>query len=156
MKRISILVFLCTLLCTGAAFGQKKPIYTSYQNPRFEFSVLYPSNLLTMQPPSANGDGRIFLSADGETEMRAYGQHNALFKTLEDVYKEEYSTEGREITYKTIAKTWFVVSGYEGDKVFYQKQILRNDVFLILTIEYPKSRKKVFDPITAKIAASFK
>jgi hypothetical protein len=161
MKYFEVALFLTVLFLVGAAHGQNRPVYKTYYNPRFEFSVAYPSNILIPEPPAWNGDGRIFRSADGAIEMRAYGGYNALFQTLSEVYKKECAVRGREITYKAFNGNWFVVSGYEGQNVFYLKQILKkdalkNEIFLTFTIEYPKSRKNILDPVIAKVAKSFK
>jgi len=60
------------------------------------------------------------------------------------------------VTYQVLRRDWFVVSGIEDGRVFYQKTILRNDVFKTFRIEYDESEKGVFDPITTKIASSFR
>jgi len=161
MKYFKVAFFLIVLFLVGAAHGQNRSDYKSYYNPRFEFSVAYPSNILIPGPPAWNGAGRIFRSTEGATEMRVFGGYNALFQTLSGVYKRECAVRGRKITYKAFNGNWFVISGYEGQNVFYLKQILKNDelkneIFLTLTIEYPKSKKNILDPVTAIIAKSFK
>src|SRR5262249_4260166 len=47
--------------------------YRTYHNEKFDFSISYPSNYLTMQErPPAKGDGRNFVSKDGRVQMVIY------------------------------------------------------------------------------------
>jgi predicted metal-dependent RNase len=61
----------------------------------------------------------------------------------------------REVTMKLLKKDWFVVSGYAGEKVFYQKTMLKDGVFKTFIIEYDRAQKSFYDPVTARIARSF-
>jgi hypothetical protein len=150
---------LLVLSCCTTVLAQKPiPVnYDKYCNARFEYCILYPQSLLEPQPEADNGDGRKFLNSDQEVVMLVYGQNNALDETLAGKFAEASANKaGRTVTYKLKKKTWFAVSGIENDRVFYQKTIFRNGQFLTFSIEYPETKKKQFDPITAKISASFK
>lgn len=109
MKKLLVLLF--SITCFGTSvFGQVK--YSTYHNSRFFFSIDYPSSLVIMQDPPANNDGRTFLSKDGRVEMRAWGQYNAQFLTVEEQFAEELNGHELEaITYKTLSKNWFVITG---------------------------------------------
>lgn len=149
-----------SVICYLPASAQPgQAAYKTYYNPRFEYSISYPVGILFPQEVAANGDGRKFLSKDKRTVMLVYGQENVQRQTLSQLYEEE-SREGppagRTVTYKLLKNNWFVVSGYMGGRVFYQKTIYRNDEFLTFRIDYPEEQKKVFDPITSAIARSFK
>jgi hypothetical protein len=150
-------LMLLVLSCCTIAAAQKTITYDSYCNARFEYCVSYPTGILIPEPVAGNGDGRRFWTKDQEVKMMVYGRNNALDQKLAELYAME-STDKAEhaVSYKLKKKSWFVVSGIENDKVFYQKTILRNDQFLTFRIEYPRNQRKLFDPITAKIAASFK
>jgi hypothetical protein len=156
---MKIALILLVLSCFTNVLAQKtKPFtYDKYCNARFEYCISYPQGLLNPQPEADNGDGRKFLSNDEQVVMLVYGQNNALDETLAGKFADETAAgAGRTVTYKLKKKNWFVVSGIENGMVFYHKTIFRNDQFLTFSIEYPKTRKKQFDPITAKISASFK
>lgn len=135
--------------------------YKTYYNPRFKYSISYPSDILYPQGVAANGDGQKFLSKDERVVMLVYGQEIQQGQSLSSLYKDELSDRTtsksvRDITYKIIKGKWFVVSGYESGKVFYRKTLMKNDAFLTFRIEYDKLQKSIFDPITAKIAQSLK
>lgn len=150
---------LLVLFCSAGAFAQKpKTItYKSYCNPRFEYCVSYPAGILVPEPEAGNGDGRRFWTKDQQVEMMVYGRNNALDQTIAEMYAQEAADKaGHAVSYKLKKNTWFVVSGIENDKVFYQKTMFRRDQILTFRIEYPRNQRKLFDTITARIAASFK
>ncbi|HEY9668779.1 MAG TPA: hypothetical protein V6C91_18365 [Coleofasciculaceae cyanobacterium] len=135
--------------------------YNRYYNSRFNYSVAYPSSLLIPQGESQNGDGQKFLSKDKSITLLVYGSHNALNQQLAELYRTQSRSATREhptrvVTYKTHGNDWFVVSGYENGKVFYNKTILRNGDFKVLEIQYKKSLQPKFDSIAAEISKSFK
>jgi hypothetical protein len=84
--------------------------------------------------------------------MRVYGSQN-IGGGLADAYREAQA--GKTVSYKTIKSNWFVVSGYNGGKIFYQKTMLKNDVLKTFSIEYDESQKSTYDTVTARIARSF-
>jgi hypothetical protein len=97
------------------------------------------------------------MASDGTAELIVYGSNNALDQTLKGMYDEtRATTDSKKVTYEVLKPGWFVVSGIENGKVFYQKTILRQNVFKTFRLEYNESEKQKWDPITAKIAGSFK
>ena len=157
MKRL-IFTLIIALAAVSAAFAQTK--YRTYSNDRFYFSIEYPSNLLKMQAPPANNDGRTFRSKDGKVEMRVWGQFNALDRNLLEEYEESLKKCGKAKAYKDFRERFFVISCTVGGRVFYQRTMHRGDagpeVFFTFTIEYPKSRKAKYDPVVTRISRSFK
>jgi hypothetical protein len=168
MKKLFSLISLAflTLSCGAGLFCQPTHAakgsddYRTYYNSRFSFSISYPVNVFTPQGESDNGDGQRFLSKDGRAEMTASGINNVLDETLADWYAEASRSTAehpnRVVTYKTMKGNWFAVSGSEGERVFYQKTILKNRIFKTFRIEYDRALKSKYDPITAKMAGSFK
>jgi hypothetical protein len=133
-----------------------QPAMLRYCNARFAFCIDYPKNLIMQQAPE-NGDGRTFKTKDGLVKMLAYGSNNSLMEKLETRFNaESSSSDTRKVTYKLFKPDFFVISGIENKKVFYQKVLFKNDEYKTFLINYPMSQKKTYDPITAKIAASFK
>jgi hypothetical protein len=168
MKKLFSLISLAllTLSCGASLFCQPAHAvrdsddYRTYYNSRFAFYISYPANVFTPQGESDNGDGQRFVSKDGRAEMTASGINNALDETLADWYAEASRSTAehphRVVTYKTMKANWFVVSGHEGERLFYQKTMLKNNIFKTFRIEYDRALKSKYDPITARMAGSFK
>ena len=144
-------------IITTLVFLLAQTNYETYHNARFAYSISYPSDLFIPQGEAENGDGQKFLSRDGKVEMLVYGSNNALNQTLRARYHDETKVrENRKVTYQVLKPEWFVVSGTEGNKVFYEKTILHNGAFKAFRIEYEKAAKAVWDPIAERISRSFK
>ncbi|OHX13244.1 hypothetical protein [Chromobacterium sphagni] len=144
------------------AAKQAAPVrYETYENGRFPFSLPFPKGLLIAGEGSDNGDGMTFTSPDGQTVMTASGINNVTEDTLQsefhdDLKQSSESGQPRKIAFKTIKKDWFVISGTEGDKIFYQKTYLVDDQFMTFGIRYPTSQRAQWDPIVAHISKQFK
>ncbi|MFP4298662.1 MAG: hypothetical protein ACLFT0_12480, partial [Spirulinaceae cyanobacterium] len=132
--------------------------YERYYNSRFDYSVIYPVDLLEIQEAPTNNDGRRFVAPDNRVEMVVYGSHNSLERDLDELYQEYLGREdaNTEITYRDRGDNWFVVSGYDnnGDEVFYNKVVLQDGVIITLELRYDAALQSQFDPIVADISRS--
>lgn len=130
--------------------------YERYNNSRFDYSVLYPVDLLEIQEAPTNNDGRRFVSPDNRIVMLVYGAYNSLNRNLDELYQEYRDDTETEITYRDRAENWFVVSGYDnnGSEVFYNKVILKESVIVTLELRYDKALQPKFDPIVTDISRS--
>ncbi len=134
--------------------------YEIYHNDRFDYSIAYPKDVLFPQGESDNGDGQKFLSKDAEASLIVYGSNNALNQSLEEVYREESRGGTAEnpkkvVTYKVQEDNWFVVSGYNAGRIFYQKTIFADDVLKTFVFEYDESQRELYDPIAKRLEKSF-
>jgi hypothetical protein len=135
--------------------------YGTYINARYDFELKYPKNILIPDlPPPDNNDAGGFISKDKQVDIAAQGKH-LVINTWKEEYQGvlDYHKKGK-ITYKHFNKKFFVVSGYEGDQVFYSKVIwLGPDdlpIVLVFDATYPKKDKKFWDPIITVCANSLK
>ncbi|MGB4333662.1 MAG: caspase family protein [Chromatiaceae bacterium] len=135
--------------------------FQTYSNSRFDYSIDYPADLLSPQGEAPNGDGHIFASSDQEARMIIYGTHNVLDQTIKDLFQQESKDASshkiiKKVTYKRQKNNWFVISGYIGPKIFYQKTFLSKDMFKTFYIEYPQNQRQRYDPILSRLGSSFK
>jgi len=135
--------------------------YADYVNVRFRYGIAYPKGVLYPQGEAGNGDGQKFLSPHADAVLTVFGRYNALDESLESLYEEaargglpDHPT--RVVTYRVLKRDWFVVSGYDGGQIFYEKTLMNNGVIRSMTFVYPERRRGFFDPIAAGIAASFR
>lgn len=153
-------VFLLSLMHCASASGFE---WKTYTNARFGYSLEYPT-ILVPQSEATNCDGRHFISSDSKKNLLAFGNYNALLLTIEQLYKktlDEYSDEGKRVGYKAQEKNWFVISGFDGDKVFYRKTVrhkINDDSEIDATVifSYPSAEKALFDKVTEQIAGSLR
>jgi hypothetical protein len=139
---------------------QTSPVYKTYVNARYNYSISYPEGILIPQGEADNGDGQKFLSKDGRAELRVFG-FQSLDGSLADAYQAAQLYRKEEsarhvVTYKVLRKDWFVVSGLADGRIFYLKTFLKGPVFKSLVFEYDESQKAAFDPVTTRISHSFR
>ena len=58
-----------------------------------------------------------------------------------------------EITYQPRGRSWFVVSDYRGDQIYYEKVMFscRGSIVNILAIAYPTFERGQFDPVVEQM-----
>src|SRR5690606_32727908 len=98
-------------------------LFYKYCNDRFSFCIEYPSQF-TPNGESENRDGQNFTSVDGITTISAWG--NLMIEDINDLdvnFEYALNESNNNITYKTKKKNFFVISGTNGDNVFYRKTI---------------------------------
>lgn len=133
--------------------------YNTYCNPRFGHCVAVPTTLRAVTDP-ANGDGRVFRSADAKTELRTFGSNGpaALGLDARGVYRQQLAVlrkDGVRVTYTASRANFFVISGFvPGGRVYYQKSIVQGGVEYALTLLYPKSASG--DRMAEHVSASLK
>ena len=144
------------LLLAQATAASAGPV--DYSNPRFGTTVTFPGEVFSLpEPPPENGDGMTFLSPDG-ARLAVWGSFNALEQTPEQLADWEvgHQTPNAELTYRRVAKDWLVLSGFDGDEVFYKRfEFGADGVIHGLLVTYPKALKARYDRLVGPIASSF-
>lgn len=130
-----------------------------YTNARFGYRINYPEDMLLPQGESDNGDGQRFISVDGDIEMTVSGINNVLNNTLMTQYKQDILEKDRlnkTVAYQVIKKDFYVISGQIKNIIYYQKTMLKDDIFMTLYITYPANQRSKIDPIVSEISKSFR
>lgn len=126
--------------------------YQGYYNPRFDFSVSYPT-FFVRKYEAANQDGCEFEYGNNYS-MKAYGMNNVLEKTIKELFKDSKSSKD---TYSTCKDNWFVLSGInEQGNIYYRKTMLANDIEYTVELIYPQEKKEQYDAVVQKVVNSFK
>ena len=99
-------------------------VYGCYTNHKYGYLVAWPVQYLTPMPESDAGDGRVFVSTDGKSELIAWGEYSdVLEQTLAETYERALEQSGEQVTYKHFEKDYFVISGYKDGRIFYHKTL---------------------------------
>jgi hypothetical protein len=139
--------------------------YDSYCNEQYGFCIDYPVEILLPQGESDSGDGQAFKSKDGENTLLVYrdlrdnSDPDGNF-TIQQAFQEDIKIyperSNREVTYKKEGENFYVVSGYNNGKIFYQKTILSDGKLVTCLLEYSESEKERYNKIAEYIFSTFK
>lgn len=167
MKKLYYLAtFLLTLLSFSGHSQTTATHYEAYCNSKYGYCVDYPSTILLPQGESGSGDGQVFESKDKQNSLTVYRDlrdnmdPDAKFD-ITTAYKEDTdvaeSRTPKTVTYKKLGKTFYVVSGYEGKKIYYQKTFLSEDGQLVTCrLVYTEHDKQLYNPLLDHIMKSLK
>ncbi len=109
-------------------------------------------------PEADSKVSRGFRSADSEVTLIAMGMVNP-FDDLTRFRKDLLAQpQNSGITYKPKGDGWFVLSGYRGNSIYYEKYVFSEDEMLVqaFVIEYDKAQKSVYNTVSARISKAFK
>jgi hypothetical protein len=156
-RLISVLVlFASPGLFSAARADWFEPLgngWTTYVNERFGTSLNYPSDLFRTEGAYDDGGFR-FASPEAALEVQA--AENTSGETAADLRKRLLAS-GRydQVTYKPSGITWFVLSGYRGNRIFYEKYLFRSGVVHAFALEFPAAAKPVYAPLVERMEDSF-
>ena len=129
------------------------PAYRTYHNERYGYRIDYPADLRP-QPEAGNGDGRRFVSADGQTVLAAYAAYNVYEASDGNPVAQEmqlaqgsWRKQGATLSLARQLPTGYVLSGQVKGHIFYEKAVLRAGTFTTFTWEYPAARKAAMDAV---------
>lgn len=163
MRLISLLVTL-VLVAPALADDAWTPVgqgWSRYTNERFGTKIEVPLHLFKLvDPPPMNGDGRRLASKDG-ARLWIYGSHGPYSVTegFEDYKRwllDGAEKDGIRVTYKAEGNGWIAYSGMKDATITYTKVIEGCEVGHHLTVEYPASKKRLYDPIVTRMSRSLR
>ncbi len=159
---VACLVMAC--MSAGAAMAQMvlPPVgeWAVYTNERFGYRLVYPDRWFESEPETEEGDGRAFVTPDGRARIVVFGAHNTQALSLRDyraTVLEEFGGYD-ELTYSPLGKTWFVLSGFRGNTIYYQKVMFScaGRIVNVLSISFPTEEKPRFAPMIEEIEDRFR
>jgi hypothetical protein len=148
-KITGVALLSAALSCLG--FAQN----STYQNASYGYSITYPSGLLLPLGESDEGDVQTFVGGDARLLIWANPNPEVLGETLESLFNERMSDPNREVTYQVLRDDWFVISGYEAEKIFYEKTFVRGGVEYTFSITYAQEVRATFDAVVDTLENSF-
>ena len=65
-------------------------------------------------------------------------------------------TQGYEsVTYRPSGDSWLVISGFRGERIFYEKYFFRDGIISAFGMDFPKEDKPFYAPVIERIEDSF-
>ncbi|HEY4194718.1 MAG TPA: hypothetical protein VGM63_04230 [Mucilaginibacter sp.] len=114
------------------------------------------------QREAQNADGKVFKDKKGNIILTVFGRINqddegnpaSLQKQFElDI--AELENEKCSISYKKITKDFYVISGFNKEKIFYHKVIPKGNAFCFALLEYLPNKRAIYDKYSELVFKSF-
>lgn len=152
-----IVIALLVALAATAAFAAE---WSRYDNPRFGYALAIPPGYAADGPPPANGDGRVFRSADGTQRMRVYGGNliDEGFEAAVGRAMDAATAAGWDLSYKRVTPRWASYSGRRGSLILYARAIALcgGTQFASFEIEYPGADLEPMNSVIDRLVPSLK
>jgi len=134
--------------------------WSSERDAELGFAYSYPRELFDR----VEGDGKpsfhYFESEDAEAKFLVGGWDNSAGQSPESLKQWMMENVGGydELTYRPRGRSWFVLSGYRGDTIYYEKVMFscRDRLVNVFAITYPVSQRDIYDPVVERMENSFK
>ncbi len=131
-----------------------------YFNQRFGFSLALPVDVFEPSLARSQDEGGLWVSRDGEVRLLAVAGANDAGSTVaayrQFVIRESYPNA--TIDYAPVRDSWFVLSGKQEDRMFYERITFACDGRYIYgwQLTYPLSERARYDVLVETIHKSFR
>jgi hypothetical protein len=111
---------------------------------------------------SESGDGNTLtlLSKDGKAKIVTFGAVNSDGVTPDEYRKTLLNEFGGydKLDYQPAGKSWFVLSGYRGETIYYQKVMFscQNQVVNVFSVNFPTAEKPYYERLVEIMEDNFK
>jgi DnaJ domain len=139
----------------AAQSRRKGSSWTTYQNTRFNFALKYPVDLFAVDRGPASDHVRTLASRDGEAVLRIFAIDNvtgakpAQYRRW--LIEKRYA--GAVLDNTPQRKFWFVLSGTQGDKAFYERVTFSCDGRSLhgWQMTFPSSERTLYDLVADEV-----
>ena len=112
------------------------------------------------QAESTDGTSQRFVSRNGRALLVASASTNRSATELDELFQRQsrggaVDNPMRVVTYRVKRDTWFVVSGYDQSRIWYEKTIVAGATLATFRLEYDEAERKTFDAVAAAVSKSF-
>jgi hypothetical protein len=116
----------------------------------WDYHLIVPSDWKLL-PEDPTSHERRFVSPSGDAWL-ALSAQPADREPIQVHIAHVRQHENERITYEREGQNWIVVSGYDGDRIFYRKAMLAcgGQVWHHLAFEYPATQKRAFDDFVTR------
>jgi hypothetical protein len=125
----------------------------TYSNQQFGYSIRYPSELL--RPIDTHSDaGQAFAAVSGDAGFRVFAASRKGRSPQEMADEAQAVCPGPRPFYRVAKPNLIAISCTAGDRIIYQKSLLRGDLAITVRGEYPAAERETWDPVVTSIARS--
>lgn len=133
----------------------------SYANEQLGYSITYPKDILMLDESTVNSEAQVFKPASGKAELRIYSDKRVDKSGAPLIFNAAYEEDiadrkGRQIAHSALSPNYYVISGLDGDMLYYQKTIFTKGALVTAVLKYPKEEKDIYNAMLSPLFSSFK
>lgn len=125
----------------------------TYKNSRYGFSFKYPSDSFPSTDSSQNGSSIKLMGED--ITVSVYGSNNVFHESLDNLYQDALNSHP-DIDYHVKKSDNYVVSGTDGENMYYIREYVGFGSITTMSIVYPARLEKKFDAVVTLLSNSLK
>lgn len=133
--------------------------WRTVQSDQYGFMIAYPGNVFETDQERSRDGGHVLVSRDGRATLLVATFENEDNASLED-YRQQLMIENypdAELDFTPVRKTWFVLSGTQGDQHFYYRVSFTCGGRLINSwaLIYPLAERRFYDNVVEAVAPTY-
>ena len=139
------------LCCLAIVMGASAPTLAAPAGD--DFRSIIPQDWKAVPPPH-DSNARGFISPDGNSKIVLYARPAS--RPAAAHLARLRSVRGGQVAYERQGRSWIVVSGFFGNRIFYRKAMLAcgGTSWHYLEFEYPAAQKRAFDRFVTRSSAA--
>lgn len=146
---------------TDQVADSNKVAAASYTNEKLGYSITYPKDILILDEATANADEQVFKPVSGKAELRIFMDKRVDKNGTPIVFNAAYDQDiadkaGRQIAHSALSPNYYVISGLDGDMLYYQKTIFTKGALVTAVLKYTKEEKDTFNAMLNPLFSSFR
>jgi hypothetical protein len=153
---LPVLVYLTAICSVWAA----TPPWAIERDEALGFHFAYPRDLFQRTEDDGKPSFHYFVSRDAEAKLMVGAWNNEAGQTPSEFKQWLLENTGGydAMTYLPRGRSWFVISGYRGEDIYYEKVMFscRGGVVNVFAISYPKDQRGLYDPVVEQMEDSFR
>jgi hypothetical protein len=124
------------------------------------FQFTYPRHLFEPTEGEGKPSFHYFVSRDAEAKFMVGAWNNEAGQTPSEFKRWLTANTGGydEQTYVPRGRSWFVISGYRGDDIYYEKVMFScaGRVVNVFAISYPEGSRRLYDSVVEQMEDTFR
>jgi hypothetical protein len=165
MVKARMTLLFCAILAVAAAVygsvGNAATTPWSHEQDRdFGFRFSYPRALFTQIQGDEKPAFHYFVSPNSDAKLMVGAWNNREGGSPEQFKRWLMANVGGydELTYRPRGRSWFVLSGYRGDDIYYEKVMFScaGQVVNVMAVTYPSGERNIYDPVVERMEDNFR
>ena len=156
--RIGVILLLYLVAISSVSAATRT--WTNERDPALGFNFSYPRDLFQRTEGDGKPSFHYFVSRDAEAKLMVGAWNNEAGQTPSEFKQWLLANTGGydATTYVPRGRTWFVLSGYRGDDIYYEKVMFScaGSVVNVFAITYPQGLRRQYDPVVEQIEDNFR